>query len=1051
MLMLLCALAYGQSRTVTGQVRDDKGNAIPSATITETGTKNAVKADVNGNFTITIKQGSQLTFTAVGYDTRTVSPGTASNQVFALVTKGDVQETVVVTALGIRRKAEEVGYSTARVDPQQITAGRSFNLAQALSGKVSGLNITNTSASVNATPRIVLRGLRSITGDNTALIVLDGVPVPSNTINYINPNDVERVDVLKGGQAATLFGSDGVNGAIVITTRKGSRRPEVTVTHSSNIEKLAFLPKNQTHFGSGSAYGADKKENFNSSENQQYGDAFDGTLRGLGRVLQDGSFQVYPYSPISGIREKIWNTGYTAQSDVSYRAGDEASNFFASYQNVHSAGIVPGDVYNRNAIRMNAGRTYGKFKLSFDATYTFDNAERTNSDFYFFSLNTSTWVPLNQFKDWRSNKFADPSGYYNDYYNNPYWQKDNNRFNTRNNYFNGNVTVNFKATNNLDITYRMAASTTNTYTETPSDFYLYTGWAKTNAWSNAFNIDYDALFGRGRSVARTPINGSYGDAVSFGNRLNSDLFATYNKQFNDISLRLTVGNNIQQRRSKSVSTGAGSIAIPGLFNAGNSQNGLLTGGDSKSEIRKVGTYADLTLGFKGWFYLHGTYRYDISSVFFLPNRDDKLWKFSYPGVDASIIVTDIIPALKTDAFNYLKLRAGYSKNGNDNLGAYGLQTTYPTASGFPYSGLLGTTVGNVVINPDLKPETVKTTEVGLEANFWKSRISFEASAYQQRAVNQILDVSISSATGFTTYRLNAADVTNKGLEFDIKANIFKTKDWNVNVNANYSYNTNKVNSLYANNGLNSLVYQNNTLFTLNAEVGQMFPYLKTTTWLRDSSTGKVVIDPADGWPVKANGFTGQGSTTPKHIMGVGINVTYKGLTLLANAEYRGGFVVYHNLSETMTFTGASALTTLYDREAYVWPNSVYLDAGTNKYVPNTNIAVNSWFSQYFGQGDLGNGRSYPNIGEMHFSSGDFWKLRDVSLGYELPSKIMSHLKAIRGINISVWGRNLKTWLAEDNYFTDPEFSNTNGNSTGVNTTLNTPPTKQYGATLRVTF
>jgi hypothetical protein len=193
-LLLFCATAFGQTRTISGQIRDEKGNAIPNATIQEAGTNNASKADVNGNFSITIKDGSQITVSAVGYAARTFTPG-SGNQVISLNMSADqVQEAVVVTALGIRRKPASIGYSTASIRPEQITNGRPVNLAQSLSGKVSGLNISNTSASVNAAPRITLRGLRSLTGDNTALIVLDGVPVPSNTINYINPNDVERID-----------------------------------------------------------------------------------------------------------------------------------------------------------------------------------------------------------------------------------------------------------------------------------------------------------------------------------------------------------------------------------------------------------------------------------------------------------------------------------------------------------------------------------------------------------------------------------------------------------------------------------------------------------------------------------------------------------------------------------------------------------------------------------------------------------------------------------------------------------------------------------------
>jgi TonB-linked SusC/RagA family outer membrane protein len=1047
--------ATAQIRTVTGKVTDEKGAPIPSASVVVKGKNTGVAADANGDFKVSAQTGDILTISSVNFQSKDVKVGSGSSLNVTLASESSISE-VVVTALGIRRKPKEIGYATTTVKPEQITAGHSPNLGQALSGKVSGLTVSNTSASVNATPRIVLRGLRSITGDNTALVVLDGVPVPANTINYINPNDVERIDVMKGGQAATLFGSDGVNGAIVITTKKGSRKPELTLSVTTNTETVSYLPKSQHGFGSGSAYGANQEENFHAAENQQYGPAYDGSMRAAGRVVSDGSTQTYAYSDIPNIRRDMWHKGFTNQADFSYRSGDETGSFFASYQNLHSEGIVPGDKYDRNVIRMNSSRTYGRLKFSFDATYSFDKANRTNANFYSTSLQAASWLPLTDpnFKDWRNNKFADPSGYYNDYYNNPWWELDNNRFLTRNNYFNGNITLEYKVNNNLSLTFRGAAATTNSFQIITAQVYTYSAWSKTNAYSNNFNLNYDTyLTGRGKNTARnTPINGSYNDNANYGNRINSDVFANYSKDFKDVSLKVIAGNNIQVRTANNLATGTTSIAIPGLFNVNNSQNGILTGNNGRSETRKVGFYADATFGYKNYLFVHGTYRYDMSSVFYAPGRASNLYSFGYPGVDVSLVLSDVFPSIKSKNFNYLKLRAGINRNGNDNLAAYQLNTLYTSNTGFPFSGLLGTTVGNTTVNKDLRAEIVNTSEIGFEAAFWDSRINIEGSYYRQKSVGQILDVSISTASGFSNYLLNAADVTNQGYEMDVRMQVVKGREWQVNANANFSYNFNKVNSLYASNGLNSLIYQSNTQYTINAEVGQPFPYLKTTAWTRDPN-GRVVIDPANGWPVKASGTTGQGGTTPKYVFGAGFNVAYKGFTFQANAEYRGGHVVYNSLGETTTFTGASALTTLNNRQQFLWPNSSYPD-GTGKYTANTGanaIAIDNWHAIYAGTGDISDGNSFPNVGEMFFSSGSFWKLRDVSLGYELPASVMKSLKGIKGISIGVWGRNLVTMIASDNYFMDPELSNTAGNSQGVSNTLNTPATRQIGGTIKITF
>ncbi len=1050
-LMLATVLVHAQSRAVTGRVLDENGVPVSGASILIKGTSTGASASAEGNFTISAKSGDVLVISSTNFSPREIRLNNQTSVAVTLTRSGAVIDEVVVTAMGIRRKAQEIGYSTARLNSAQIAEGRSPNLAQSLSGKVSGLSIQNRSSAVNATPRIVLRGLRSLTGDNTALIVLDGVPVPSNTINYINPNDVERVDVLKGGQAATLYGSDGVNGAIVITTRKGSRRPEIVVTHSSNAESVNFLPKFQEQFGSGSAYGSNMEENFFPTENQQYGPRYDGSLRGAGRTTINGNRLILPYSHIPGVRKSMWNTGYTGQSDISYRAGDENSSFYASYQNVTSSGIVPKDKYNRNSLRLNAGRNYGRLKLSFDATYTFDNADRTNADFYFTSLNSPSWIPMDRFKDWKNDEFSSPNAYFNEYYNNPWWELDNDRFTTRNSYFNGNITANVKATKNLDFTYRFAIANTNTFQNTTSNPFAYTSWAKNNAFGQTANVTQEALFGRGIYRARqTPIQGSFSDAASYGNRLNSDLFAAYNKSFGDVTVRALVGNNIQVRTSRALSTNINNLAIPDLFNVNNSTNGLLGGSNSKTEQRKIGNYADLTLGFKNYIFLHGAFRYDLSSVFYSPTRSSDLYGFAYGGADVSVILTDMIPSLKSKNLNNLKLRAGYNKNGNDNLGAYQLQNTYGPTAGFPFSGLLGTTVGNSIVAQDLRPENVLTSEVGFEATLWNNRITLEGSYYKQLSKAQILNVAVSSASGFSNYRLNAADVTNRGFEGDLKVNVFRNKNWNVNVNGNYTYSKNVVNQLFVSNGLNSLVYQNGANFSLNAEVGQMFPYVKTSVYTRDS-LGRIVIDPTTGWPMKRTDFAGQGTTTPIHQVGLGFNVSFKGLTLIANAEYRGGNIVYNDLARDMLFTGTSKLSALYDRTQFVWPNSAYLDPnGSGKYLANTNIAANEWHSIYYGLGDLGNANAFNNVGEMHYSSGAFWKIRDVSLTYDLPQSVTNRItNAIKGISLSAWGRNVATFVAADNYFTDPELSNSTGNGQGVNTTGNTPPTRQLGVTLKV--
>lgn len=360
---------------------------------------------------------------------------------------------VIVTAQGIRRKAKELGYSVARVSNEDITNGRSPQLAQALSGKVSGLTVFNINNSVDPQVKITLRGYRSLTGNNDALVVVDGLPMEpgSQTIlNLINPNDIDNISVLKGGQAATLYGSAGVNGAIIITTKKGTKgRTRVTYTNSTNLERINLIAQFQDKFGSGSHYAASfgatgyktdylqrMKDNWKSYENQQFGDQYDGSMRPVGRILEDGTVNTLPYSAIPGERKRIWDKGLTINNQVSVSGGSEATTYYMSVENNSTKGITPGDKSNRTGVRLSASNESGRLRTGFNLGYVQARYDRTTFDFYNETINQAAHIPLSEYRDWRNNKFAGPNAYYNDYFGNPYFLNDN----QRTNYTDANIT-----------------------------------------------------------------------------------------------------------------------------------------------------------------------------------------------------------------------------------------------------------------------------------------------------------------------------------------------------------------------------------------------------------------------------------------------------------------------------------------------------------------------------------------------------------------------------------------------------------------------------------
>jgi TonB-linked SusC/RagA family outer membrane protein len=1040
-LLFYGVLATAQSKTVTGTVTDEKGVPIAFASVLIQGTAKGTTTNEQGVFSIEVQPKSVLLISASGSSDHVLTIGTANSYTITLKKNGVLDE-VVVTALGIRRKPRELGFSTTTIKNEQITAANNPNIAGALTGKIAGLVVTNVNSSVQANTRVVLRGNRSITGNNQALIVLDGVPVPNSTLDYLNPNDVESVNTLKGGQAATLYGSDGVNGAVVITTKRGrSGRNTVTFISSANAEQVSFMPDFQNRFGSGSGYGSTPAQNYRAYENQSYGDEYDGSRRPLGRVTEDGDTLMVPYSARPNEKKKVWDVGSVIQNDISIAGGDEKSNFYLSFQDAVISGVVPGDTRRRDAFRFNSSRTLGKVKAGFQATYAQDKFDRTNSDFYLNVLNAAAHVPLTELRDWRNNKFANPNGYYNDYINNPWFDLDNQRRKGIIKNFNASFDLQYAVNSWLSATYRLGLVNSNTEEKQTVGQFLYSEWARSSAyvpapWVNGYN---------GIDRAGTDILGSVIERNSSANRVNSDLLLTFTKDFRNISTTLILGNNVQQRTTSFLSVGSGALMIPDVYNISN-RTGELTGDQANTRSRKYGFYGDLTVGINDYLFLHGAARRDATSIFYKEGRSSSTYQYWYYGADLSFILTDAVPTLKTGILDYLKLRAGYNRNANDNINPYSLDLLYVTGANFPYGSLGGATVDNTIPSASLKPEFVKSMEVGFEVSAFKNRVGLDFTYYNQVSDGQIIEVQMSAGTGYRNARLNAGRLDNKGFETELKLQVVKSRGLTWDVNLNYAFNDNVVKSLYGNMdalSLNNTYVESGvtTAFT-SARKGSSYPFLSTTGFRRDS-LGRIIVSRTNGYPLTSQEQIPFGRTIPKHTLGITSRLVWKNLALATTLEYRGGYYVFHGLGSRMTFTGVAAITAKYGRENFIIPNSVY-DDGSGKLVENTTIPVADGHYTYW---DV----NFKNAGENFVTKGDFWKLREVNLTYTFPAALISKVRFLKSAALSLIGRNLLTLLPKDNVYTDPEFANTTGNSLGINNTFNTPPVRSYGATLSLTF
>jgi TonB-linked SusC/RagA family outer membrane protein len=1051
-LMLFAALASAQTRTISGRVLDESGRPAPFATVTLKGTNNGTSADAQGNFKISANTGDVLVISAVNFNAQEVTVGSSDNVSVSLTSTGKTIDEVVVTAQGIRRRAKELGFSVAKINNQELTTGRSPQIAQGLSGKVSGLVVINANNSVDPAVKFTLRGYRSMSGNNDALVVIDGLPQPqgnSTMFNLLNPNDIESVSILKGGQAATLYGSQGINGAIIITTKRGQKgKLKVAYSTSYNIEQINIMAEFQDKYGSGSHYAVSfgaagyktdylerMKDNWRSYENQQFGDAYDGTMRPIGRLLQDGSVNMQPYSAIKGIRKDIWNTGYTLNNQVSFTGGGDNSTFFFSAENNKTEGIVPKDKATRTGVRFAASQEYGKLKIAFGGAYVQAKYDRTTFNFYDESINQAAHIPLTDLKDWRNNKFAHPNGYYNDYYNNPFFRIDNYRTKYQDANLSGNLELTYKITPWLSAFNRLNVMNNDRTQKSTVGQFFYSTWTKGSAivpapWGRA---------GDGGTISRatTDIQGSVSDNSNTENTINNEFQLLANKDFGDYSVKGILGASTYIRKTKGVNINSSSIVIPDVYNVFN-RRGELGGGETITEERKYGYYADASIGWKDRVFVHGTLRFDATSRFYKPGRDVDQYSYLYPGVDVAAIVTDLMPSIKNKILNYAKVRVGYNKNGNDNIGLYGLDPTFGNAGGFPYGNTVGISVGDVLPDKGLSPEFVKSFEAGAELQMFNNKLNLDFTYYTQRSEGQVLRVAIPASTGFSNFVLNVGDTRNWGFEMDAKIALLRTAKVTWDLSLRGSINENKVITLYP--GVSEFFVSGYTYAGTYVMQDQPFPVLKSLAYIRDSA-GRVIVSSASGYPsTTGNPMKNFGRVTPKYMLGAGTSVSFAGFTLTTNWEYRGGHMMYSDLGRQMTFTGSGKWTD--NRAPHIFPNSSIFDG--SKYVPNTTVNVRE--AEYGLWVDV-----YRLIAENFTVPAWFIKMRDINLSYNFSTNLIAKTRIFSNASVALYGRNLITIKDKANQFADPEFSFTTGNGVGINNTDQTPPVRQYGVNLNLTF
>jgi TonB-linked SusC/RagA family outer membrane protein len=962
----------------------------------------------------------------------------------------DLSEVVVTGAMGVKRAQKELGYSTTRVTGKEINQTNVTNFANGLTAKVAGLAVQSVDNSIDPRLRITLRGNRSLAGNNTALIVLDGVPIPGGSISSINPDDIAETQILKGAGAAAIYGSEASNGAIIITTKRGTGdgKPIITYGNSFQFKTVGFFPELQRAYG---PYGGEPAPYldpitgfslYTPYENQLYGPAFDGSevvvgypAGGPNGPVLKAKYSALAQNPITS----FFNRGIVEQNQVAFQQGDAKNSFYMSAQNVIDKGVVPKDKSTRTSVSVRGARTFGIFKADYSVSYTRTSISTYGTGYngallYTTVLQWPAFLDIKQFQDSNNGTFANPSDFYDAYAINPYWITDNARLNKQKDVFLSNLKLSLTPTKWLDLAYNVSQNFGNyqdRYTRSQVNFTAYSR-----------SDPYGAGSVQGGNTTGI-IQGQVADYASFGDgngdgyaRLQGDATANLHYTFfKDFKTSLLLGNTVYQRSFNSISAASNNLLIEGFYNI-NTVSGFPTAGTSYAKIRQIAYFADLNIGYKDYLFLEGTLRNDHDSRLPLVNRS-----FWYPSGKISFIPTEALSFLKGNkVLNYAKFYLSLSRVGNISVGPYSIYNSVGVTGNFPYGSLGGLSLGTTNFSPTLKPEIISEIETGTELSFLDSRLNVRATYYKQNSKNQTLTVSTSGATGFNNAVLNAGEIQSSGEEFEVRGILFSNpRGFGWDMSTNFSINDSKVLSLIP--GINQLSLGGG----VTAVVGQPFPVYKGTDMNRDPN-GNVIVSASTGLPSVNPTQVNFGRTTPKYIWGITNNLSYKFISLGATAEYRGGNIIYNSIGGTLNFAGSSLISTLAGRQRFVYPGSV-INTGTAAapvYTPNTNITVQD------GNYGFWQSSAYNTVNQPRVSSAAFWKLREVNLNFNL-TQFVKNTRYIKGLNLSFTGRNLFLWKPKNNPWTDPEFATTTGNAIGVTDANQVPGQRIYGADLKVTF
>ena len=997
-----------QDTKITGTVEDEFG-PVAGASVVIKGTTNGTMTDMDGHFTLEgVKKGDIIQISFIGFATQDI-PYTGQTALNVKLEE-DAQklDEVVVTALGMKRDKKALGYAMQELKGDELLSSREPNLANSLSGKVSGLQIVRSSNGVGGSSKIVLRGNNSLTGSNQPLIVVDGTPMDNftggvddvwgnsgadmgNGLSDINPEDIESMTVLKGASAAALYGSRAGNGVILITTKSGKKNEGLGITVNAGIttESIFLKPDMQNSFGQGSVGAYDNQSRLSWGPKAE------------GQTVTDWMGRQVPLRTYDNI-DAFFNTGTSFNEGISFQQNIKGTSVFSSINRSDDAGITPESKLNKTNITLRATTFLDEAeKWKVDAKVNYINLNAHNRPIQGVNpsnaFNTIYNLPRSlNVADFKNSVDEDGNMIWWDAsknpQENPYWVTKYRQNNDTRNRLLGNIALKYAPTNWFNIELRGG-----------TDYYTTTKNEKVYAGGNT-----------------TP-SGLYSEGSETFYENNYSFLATANKDnlIDRLGGFVTFGGNLMIQRRTKMNASAGELLVPNLFSLNNGINKPTV--TSELIRRKMNSlYGSLQLNWDGYLFLDITARNDWSSTMSKANRS-----YFYPSVSLSGVISDMVPKLggqMPEWFTFAKVRASYAEVGND-LDPYQLYNNFTV--GKDENGNTTAAPGNVLYDSNVRSELIKSWEAGFDIRFFNNRLGLDAAWYKTNATRQLLNLPMDPFSGYSSRKVNAGNIQNEGVEISLNGLILDNpKGLSWNSTAQFSLNRNKIIDLYP----GVTLYDIKTLDAIQivAVQGSYYGDIYGQTFQRgedknDPNYGKIIVG-EDGLPLITTGKSKVGNQSPDWMLGWTNSFSYKGFNLSFLVDFRIGGDLYSATASNLYTRGNAAGTVVNgERQDFIVPNSVVQTP--NGYTENkVPVTHQNYWERIGSTGNYG-------LPEMYTYDATNIRLRNITLGYDF-NKAMLKNTPFQRLRLSATCNNV--WMIHYNLpGIDPEsVSATNTNATG---------------------